>query len=490
MGLGVLSHTSRSVRPVMTAALFGMVMAVICYFTPLIDDSYIYLDYARTLPQHGSWGLTPQAFSDTATSAVQVLYLTPLYYLFLGNAHLVAAVAAGIPAVVACWAVVKTIPTKPWLAIVVAALLFMAPPVISSVGMETWWLVAVLALVWWLLHKPDTIMSYSGVGVLLAVAFMLRPDAAVFALVVLLILAVQRKGGWLAGVVFTVVGLSYTMLRWWLLGSVLPDSVWLKINQAGSWGGADILTGWAHYHSVGATAGFVLAAIVVAAGVGYLVWYYREHLVTLVKTWPGVGYLAGALVYLAAVQVAHVPPYHWYYVLPSAAMLLAASDVFRLPDNRTVSRVAAAAVIALLSWFTINWVVYTSHHQPVISTNWATEQQYSQLGEQLRDYAKGQPVRLDGEIGQLTYACGCYLEDEFSNSKHLRETTQARINQGGWKGWLWGINNTHKLHPVGPNTHRSMLLTVHKPTSGVVLFQQAVTGFDGVSRTYYLVSPM
>src|SRR5262249_203364 len=46
--------------------------------TALIDDSYITLDYARTLADHGQWGLQPGHQANTATSPLNVMLLAGL----------------------------------------------------------------------------------------------------------------------------------------------------------------------------------------------------------------------------------------------------------------------------------------------------------------------------------------------------------------------------------------------------------------------------
>ena len=110
-------------------------------FTYFLDDAYIHMSIARTLAQHGVWGVSPQGFSGSSSSILWTLLLAGVFRLF-GTSDLAPLwldlLFAGL-AVLAAWLILRrTFLNMGWLlagtlAVVIGAAL--APLVV--IGMES-----------------------------------------------------------------------------------------------------------------------------------------------------------------------------------------------------------------------------------------------------------------------------------------------------------------------------------------------------------------
>jgi hypothetical protein len=465
------------------------VMCVVAGFTPIIDDGYIYLDYVRTLVETGGWGLVPDLFSDTATAPLNVLYLTPFWIATGHSVDMTLALAQFLPTFVLCAFLLRTYRRGPVLPVLLTVIIGFLPPVISSIGLETSWTAAMLAGVWWGITRRGIVSEVRGVewGVAIgaAVAMMLRPDAAFFMLPLLLALCVRDRRWWRSAATAMALLVAYVLARWVILGSFVPDSVWIKQNQAGTWGHYTFFSGWELFVTSARTSVVVLGIMCAVAIVTIVVAASRCRRVDVLLTHPATYYLGATAIYIVVAGVSRVPPYHWYYVLPSVASVLAVTGILQ-EGSRRVRRATVVGVVSLLVILLGEWSVQTMRGEPVIGTNWATEAQMYTLATGIRPYVRGQRVQLEGEIGEIAYYCHCRLEEEFSLSTGLRRRVTREIAEGGW-GLRWRINYHFREWPQ-PQPPPRWKLTFVTPRPGEhVVYQQDTTTFQGDTVRYSLI---
>ena len=75
-----------------------------------------------------------------------------------------------------------------------------------------------------------------------------------------------------------------------------------------------------------------------------------------------------------------------------------------------------------------------------IHTNWATHEQYREIGEWLKGHDDGNTILVDGEIGTLGYYCDCYLSSFFSDRKWLGQFVRQQATGKGIQASLYRIN--------------------------------------------------
>lgn len=75
-----------------------------------------------------------------------------------------------------------------------------------------------------------------------------------------------------------------------------------------------------------------------------------------------------------------------------------------------------------------------------IHTNWATHEQYKQIGEWLKEYNDGSTILVDGETGTLGYYCDCSLSSFFSDRRWLGQYVRKQAAGNGVKAFLYRVN--------------------------------------------------
>lgn len=414
----------------------------------LIDDAYITLVYARTLAEHGQWGLVPDMPSNTATSPLNVVSLAgvtlvvrdpmvALWVVTIANAMLL---AAGLARLGVHWRVGVR---YAWIAL---PLLLLNPVLASSIGLET--LMSVTLTVWAI--DRGVMGSWRGFGWLAGVGAVVRPDLVVVLAVVWLLHPGLRRPVWwraMAGTTWraVVVGAPWYVFSWFYFGSAIPDTLTIKQGQV--WG--DYTTGlWDRYHHLYplATIGAVTMAAVGLAVLVLLPLAARTSYRPVVLSVASAG-LAG-VAYFGAYSRLGVPPYFWYYALPIAGLTLvgafALAALSRQPfrGSRLLPAIVAAGLaVAVASPALGSWVQGLRDDAPLreapVHGNWALTFQYRQLGEDLASLVPaGATVRSAGEFGTILYYCDCRLVDRFDNrALVMRQLTQARDGS-----WLMGLN--------------------------------------------------
>lgn len=200
------------------------------------DDSYISLDYARTLLEHGQWGLVPGRTANTATSPLNVWLLAAGLALTGTVTGAVGLVLASALAAVGLGAdrIARLVGAGPLLPLSAMALLATSPLLVSTIGLETYLGVAVVVAA-----ATATMTRRPGVaGALCGLAVLVRPDCAIPAAVVVLALwrppglRVRVRGLVRAGLAAVVVFLPWHVWAWYELGGFVPDTFSFKTNPA------------------------------------------------------------------------------------------------------------------------------------------------------------------------------------------------------------------------------------------------------------------
>lgn len=201
----------------------------------MIDDTYITLDYARTLAQQGQWALEPGHPTNTATSPLNVLLLAGL--IVLTGAPVVSVrillvitlgVTGGALAVIA-----SRLGRSPWLAAIAVSLLVVNPLLISTIGLETYLGIALIAA----LGAAVVAQRPVAIGVVCGLLALTRADLAAFAFAALIGVIASSPAGARLRLLVRVVGvagmvaLPWFAASWWWLGSAIPDTLLFKMSE-------------------------------------------------------------------------------------------------------------------------------------------------------------------------------------------------------------------------------------------------------------------
>ncbi|WP_116049013.1 hypothetical protein [Amycolatopsis palatopharyngis] len=429
---GPATDPVRGVSDRRLAAVVGLVSALVfVVLRPhLIDDTYITLSYAKNLALHGHWGLITEGTSNTATSPLNVLALAVLTVVLRE-----AEVAVGVLFVLTQVLLVlglrrigerQGLPS--WFAPVTVAVLTLNPLLISSVGLEIG--LGAAALAWLLVFAAER--RPLALGAVAGLVALIRLDLLVLVAVVVL----ARRGAF-AGALRTVAGFLGVALPWFLfswlaLGSAVPDTLVIKTLQR-SWGEWSFTNGaalyWQHF-PLETVLSFLPLLLAAVAGPIWLVRLLHGSVADRELVPFAALAVGGALHFLAYVWL-DVPPYHWYYG-PS----IIAATVFLLAwGARLRARVGIAAGLVLA---TVSALAYAAPGLPrdfsPITSNHATSERYSEIGQDLGRIAQGRTVHSAGEIGALAYSCDCAIVDLFSDRGAVAPAIEESERRSGTVG--------------------------------------------------------
>jgi hypothetical protein len=436
--------------------LLGGLLFLVAY-KGMPDDSYITLDYARNVVEHGHWGLTPFRDANSATS--------PLNVWLLAGGILVTGrpvVAAGLvlvltTAAMAVWAAQLAGDLglrRAVVGVLTVGLVVSSPIFASVVGMESFLVAALLVAV----VRYATARRVVATGIVTGLAVLTRPDLALPAVVLVALLFVaaaprQPRKAVLAIGVGALVTLPWHIWSWFVLGSFVPDS--LIIKTSGAFPGGEVFGNGPLFMAERWPIPMLVVGLVVGVGVVAVVasavrWIAgRGRLTDRVIVAAG---LAGAVHY-AAYAAMGVSSYIWYYCPSLALLTLAASlGAADLSLRRTGAVVAGLAVVAGVS-VGHQTGLGTPWPNPAVFGNWATASDYIEAGTQLnRVLPRDQSVLAPGEIGTLAFACRCDIVDQFSDRARLMSVVDSRLAASGpVGGFLLRLNFLHaERTPVEP----------------------------------------
>lgn len=401
----------------LAAAAFALVRGA------LIDDAHITLAYVRTLALHGEWGVSPGLPANTATSPLNVL-LQAAVTLVVRDAVLAAGIVlAGLMALLTHWtaATARALGLHGWTAALPAPLLPANPLLLSTVGLETYLAVTLLA---GLAHAAVTGRARTA-GVLCALLVLTRPDLVVVAVLAAVGVPALRRRWRVVGAAAFLVAAPWYLFSWVVLGSFVPDTLLWKVGD--SWGRdhvtfANGLTVHARVFPVAT----VLALLPAVAGVvGGLAWVAVRRRGRAAVTVLGLG----AAVHAAAFVVIGTAPYHWYYGPAAGALVRPVRRGGPVPRAVATLSVATSTLLtAVLAVLAVSSTAFdVGHGVPwrlaPISTNHATAAEYARVAAGLHG-----TVVSAGELGALAYFCDerCTIDDPLSERAPMLTRIAAR----------------------------------------------------------------
>ncbi len=429
--------------------IWGVIaVALFCYARifqrTYIDDTYITLQYVRNLADHFTWGFFPGQTTNTATSPLNVIVLA-------GAAKVTGSALTAVALMMAIeWTLTlavllrisRQITGTAHAGVLIFAIIATNPLLLSAIGLE--------GSLYILLLLTALLMSLTGRWLPLAVAVGLltitRPEGVLF----LGLLLICLPGTWrVRGGVILVWGL--TILPWYLfswvrLGSLIPDTLLIKVDQQ-PWEGTTLFVN------------------------GPLLYLDRYPAATIGSVWPllflplaipalrrSTAVARRAMAALALYGVAHylaysalgVPPFHWYYTHEVVAIAvlggLGAAEALRWLTRRSgrIGRLLAWPATTLPAATLITLLAGTGDPlgQAAIHSNWARPDQYRAIAATIgTEVAPGETIDFRGEVGTLAYYSDRYLLDPFTD---MRRTSAAidrlRTGQSAPVGWLLDLN--------------------------------------------------
>ncbi len=487
-GRNIRLAPNRSWLPTMSTAALAIVVFVFAR-TTLVDDAYITLSYARNVAFHLHWGLVPTATANTATSVFNVWVLalftaiTRRPVLALGIVYVLSTLALEY----GLRRVARAVGLPTWFALLAAAIVALDPLLMSSIGLEVALGGGLIALLLASAVEDQPVRF----GVLAGLLLLTRPDLVIVVIVVfLLVRRPWRKRWWWAPFAAIVVTAPWYVWSWFNLGSAVPITLFIKKGQR-TW------QAFGHDYGFGTgpelylkvfPAATVLSFLPAVLGVlGALIWLVlrvfraTERVRRLDRVAPLA--LAGVLHYLAYSMLG-VPPYHWYYgpsiictaIFLAAAVAAIATPAMTTPTRQTRgaprARLVPAALVVLL---TVACAVhYGEHGLPPrfapIQTNWASPEQYAEIGAKVAAVAGNRVVASSGEIGAEAYFCGCAMSDLFSDPAAAATLIPPVIAKSGpltrtLLGW-----NFHYLGTTQPPMKPALALEfMHSPPTVPVI---------------------
>ncbi|WP_432542483.1 hypothetical protein [Kineococcus sp. SYSU DK002] len=451
-------------RHLVPAAAVGVLAAAtfLLVRTALVDDAYITLAYARNVALHGTWGLLSDVPSNTATSPLWVLLLAAVTavvrrpVLALGILHV--AIAVGLTLSLTSSARRTRLPA--WVGPAAAVAIGVNPLLLSSVGLESAFLVLLVSLLLLTAVAGRPVLF----GLVAGAVFLTRMDAGVVIAVVTLLTPAVLRRVFLAVPAALVVVLPWVVWSWYALGSAVPDTVVIKTLQA-KWGQYDVTNGAQMYVEVYGLVAVLAFLPVVLGGLGWCVlaataWTGRRAArEDGPRLWPWLVTGVAGVAHYAALSILGVPPYHWYY-----AVLIALSTVtavatlgllFRDVELRPVGLGAGlAAVVLVVASTGANLRAGTPWPIAPIQTNWAEPSRYTQIATDvqavLRERGGPQHVTSPGEIGHLAYVCDCVV-DYFADPARVQPMIdEVEADASPTARRLLELNFTHRDRDAAP----------------------------------------
>jgi hypothetical protein len=406
----------------------------------LIDDAFIQLQYAQTLATSGTWGFFGDRLTNTATSPLNVVLsalagliapsmvdavvwltalemLAILIFLLLAGRTLFDSYAFGAIAFVACVA---------------------NPLVVSTIGLEGVLFITSISAAMYFFAAG----RWSALAVGLALLTLTRADGALLFAVFLVALPVslEKKGRFV--LIYALTLAPWYAYSWIHLGSLLPDTLKIKVFQRAfaAWGP------YPHGPLLYLRA-FPIATLFSVAMLPFGVFLFTTSNRSARRVAAIIA--AFAALHFIAYSAISVPPYHWYYVNQVVACALIGSLGLAALIQRQFSRTGAGRAIALAGMaipaFGIVAATYPDSLRTVempIHSNWATHEMYKQMGLWIRDHTDpASTILCVGEIGTVAFYSQRYLINEFSDMNLITESiASSSFRNKPLVGSLLGLN--------------------------------------------------
>lgn len=430
----------------------GLVTALVIYARSFrhtfVDDAYIQFQYARTLAASGTWGFYAGHPANTATSPLNVVLLAG-GTLLTGSAVRTAVLLTGVELAALLWILLRLsrhLYGDAFFALFAFCAIATNLLIVSTFGLESLlYIVLLAAAVTMMLEQRRTLMMLLAAFVTLA-----RPDGVLLA--ILLLIATRPRAREVAqlAAVYVVSVTPWFLYSWITLGSFVPDTLVIKIQQH-AWGHSTFFNGIRLYFD---RFPYETVATLALAPLCFMpIWRCSTMVKRLVAILG-----AYAAIHFAAYSLLGVPPYHWYYIHQVAPLLLIASTGATYWSTRLRRQFPATAWLLPFLPALGLVVVLAREGFPLreapINTNWATAATYRAVGLWLRDNLEAQtPIAIYGEIGTVAYYSDQMLVNEFSDMS-VADTLieQSEINRTKGMGWLLDLNFLWRGHhdPIPP----------------------------------------
>jgi hypothetical protein len=201
------------------------------------DDAHITMAYARNLALDGQWGLIPGEMANSATSPLNVVLITLGTAITRQPAVAVGLVLVACLAAAAVWSsqLARALGISRSLPFVSVALLATSPLLVSTIGLETF--LGVCLLVGLVRYGAEG--RSVAAGVVAGLLVLTRPDYAVLAMVVTVVLTGLRQRLIRTTAVALAVAAPWHVFSWLVLGSAVPDTFVFKTLE-NNWYGATL----------------------------------------------------------------------------------------------------------------------------------------------------------------------------------------------------------------------------------------------------------
>ena len=420
------------------------VLVLLLYFylnlfaNALTDDAFITLRYVKTFLTTGTWGFLPGYITNAVTSPLNV-FLLAFLGLFLGpTVQAVIWLSAGLLAFTTIFLIRISLhlfntATFGYLA---AGVLVFNPLVISTLGLESILFIGLYVLSAYLyLTQRWTLLAFS-----LGLISITRFDGVLFFIVTLFLVPTFALRLRFSGIYLLCIAPWY-LYSWIHLGSLVPDTLFIKTAQR-SWGTQDFFNGLDLYYSV-----YPFETIFSFLLLPFLLLLFNKQ----VRERPVIPFLIlTGMSHFAGYSLLHVPPYYWYYIPEITAILLIGSFglgvLFQQYSPEPWKRRAIQGVALVLLILQSSGMFYLLAKdgfrlgEMPIHTNWATHEQYREIGEWLKDNNDGRTILVNGEIGTLGYYCDCFLSSFFSDRRWLGQYVRQQTAGDGIRAALYRIN--------------------------------------------------
>lgn len=439
-----------------------IVLYLSCFKRSLIDDAFITLQYASSLRHHLHWGFFSDSVTNTATSPLNVV-LTALAGVVapdMVGAAIWLASAEMLTLAVVLGVLSQRIFGDYYFGVLAFLATIANPLLMSTIGLETVLYVTLIAAALCLL----VLRRWHALPVCLALLTLTRPDGVLLFAVVLMLArpgrddtqtpargtthAVAPPGSWSRGSLSFVLIYALCLLPWYVyawihFGSLLPDTFFLKVGNP--WNTLTFANGIALYLS--RYPWETLLSLILVPFIP--LWFLRDdragsHASVLMRV-LGVY----VVVYCSGYALLGPAPYHWYYAPPVIAgawmgALALASQYHRRARRSRLGRAALLAVPGLAVLGIATHFLRADTFPPAeapIHTNWATHDQYREIGLWLRDHtAPTAKIRLQGEVGTLAFYSQRELIEPFSCRSELEPFLRRFDAHGGIVGLLMRLN--------------------------------------------------
>lgn len=432
--------------------LFLLIYSYLKFFQfTIIDDAFITFNYAESLRNNFIWGFYDDNVTNTATSPLNVI-LTSILGLFFNNIVNASIILTSFEVLITVYisiSIFKKLYNMPMFGIVLPLLMVLNPFIISTLGLESILYSTLMVIsVYFYLEKNMLLL-----GIASGLLALTRLDGFILYLVILIFVlnSADNKSFGLKKyfslkhfkiikrsiasckmtIGFISIVLPWIIFSWIFLGSFVPETLFIKINQYWS-NDYKFYNGIILYFSKYSVSSFF--AILPLLGFIILAIFKKKSLDPLQKI-----LIIFSIVYFILYSFLNVPPYHWYYIpiIFSSIFLFSLAFTKKIADKQKeekgLNKIVILLVVILFSSMGIvnylNQYDFTTPQEAPIHTNWASQQQYKIIAKWLNDHIDNTYIiHSQSEIGTLAYYSTINLMNEFSSRQLLTDKIISRFH--------------------------------------------------------------